>query len=93
MISFQWNAPPELPEVRNGGTWVVVQMQPVGAKHTHVTVTHWGGKTGGEWEQAYGHFQQDWGELMKRLERRFTSGPIDWTKETMMYQKKGAGKS
>src|SRR6266404_8316275 len=21
MISFQWNAPPEMPEVRNGGTW------------------------------------------------------------------------
>ena len=27
MISFQWNAPPEYPEVRNGGTWVVVQMR------------------------------------------------------------------
>lgn len=27
-----------------------------------------------------------WGELMKRLERRFTDGPIDWSKEHMMYQ-------
>ena len=28
MISFQWNAPTEYPEVRTGGTWVVVQMRP-----------------------------------------------------------------
>src|SRR5579884_2596281 len=25
MISFQWNAPPQFPAVRNGGTWVVVE--------------------------------------------------------------------
>lgn len=38
MISFQWNAPTEYPEVRNGGTWVVVQMRPEGPNRTHVTV-------------------------------------------------------
>jgi uncharacterized protein YndB with AHSA1/START domain len=30
MISIQWNAPPEYPDVRNRGTWVVVQMRPEG---------------------------------------------------------------
>jgi len=30
MISFQWNAPPDLPAVRDGGTWVVVGLS--GAK-------------------------------------------------------------
>lgn len=29
MISFQCNAPPEMPEVRDGGPWIVVQSQPV----------------------------------------------------------------
>ncbi|HUL33842.1 MAG TPA: SRPBCC domain-containing protein [Candidatus Eisenbacteria bacterium] len=86
MISFQWNAPPEMPEVRNGGTWVVVEMRPEGTDRTHVTVTHLGWKQGLEWDQAYVHFQQGWSELMQRLERRFTDGPIDWNKEPMMYQ-------
>jgi uncharacterized protein YndB with AHSA1/START domain len=87
MISFQWNAPPEMPEVRNGGTWVVVQMRPEGKDRTRVTLTQHGWKEGVEWDQAYAHFVLGWGDLMKRLERRFTDGPIDWNKERMMYQK------
>jgi uncharacterized protein YndB with AHSA1/START domain len=87
MISFQWNAPTEYPEVRNGGTWVVVQMRPDGADRTHVTVTHYGWKEGHEWDQAYAHFERGWGDLISRLERRFTDGPIDWDKERMMYKR------
>ncbi len=91
MISFQWNAPPELPEVRNGGTWVVVAMEPVDAYRTHVTINHLGWKTGPQWDQAYVHFQHGWRDLMSRLEKRFTDGPIDWTAQPMMYQEaKGA---
>jgi uncharacterized protein YndB with AHSA1/START domain len=86
MISFQWNAPPEMPEVRNGGTWVVVQMRPEGTDRTRVTVTHYGWKDGAEWDRAFVHFTRGWGGLMTRLERRFTDGPIDWNKERMMYQ-------
>lgn len=86
MISFQWNAPPEYPDVRNGGTWVVVQMRPEGPNWTLVTVTHYGWKNGPQWDRAFAHFVLGWGGLMKRLERRFTDGPIDWTKERMMYQ-------
>lgn len=86
MISFQWNAPTEYPEVRKGGTWVVVQMRPEGPNRTHVTLTHLGWRDGPEWDQAFAHFVRGWGELMKRLERRFTDGPIDWSKERMMYQ-------
>jgi uncharacterized protein YndB with AHSA1/START domain len=86
MISFQWNAPTEYPEVRNGGTWVVVEMRPEGTDRTHVTVTHYGWKDGAEWDKAYSHFVHGWGDLINRLERRFTDGPIDWNKEQMMYQ-------
>jgi uncharacterized protein YndB with AHSA1/START domain len=86
MISFQWNAPPEMPEVRNGGTWVVVEMHPLDAYQTHVTITHLGWKDGPEWERAYVHFQRGWSELMSRLEKRFTDGPINWSAQTMMYQ-------
>jgi pimeloyl-ACP methyl ester carboxylesterase/uncharacterized protein YndB with AHSA1/START domain len=86
MISFQWNAPTQYPEVRNGGTWVVVQFHPEGPARTRVTITHLGWKHGEQWDEAYDHFVQGWSELMKRLERRCTEGPIDWNKERMMYQ-------
>jgi uncharacterized protein YndB with AHSA1/START domain len=86
MISFQWNAPTEYPQVRNGGTWVVVQMRPEGTDRTHVSVTHYGWRDGAEWDQAHAHFVRGWCDLMKRLERRFTDGPIDWKTEPMMYQ-------
>jgi len=93
MISFQWNAPPEFPQVRNGGTWVVVEIHPVDAYRTHVTIAHLGWKDGLEWDQAYTHFQRGWSELLRRLEKRFTDGPIDWNRERMMYQEsKPAGK-
>ena len=81
MISFQWNAPPEMPVVRNGGTWIVVQFQPVGADQTHVTVTHWGWKEGGEWDVAYPHMVRGWGDLIERFKLRFAQGPIDWAQE------------
>jgi uncharacterized protein YndB with AHSA1/START domain len=86
LLSFQWNAPPEFPHVRDGGTWVVVEMRPEGFDRTRVTVTHLGWKEGPEWDAAFAHFTQGWGELMKRLKRRFDEGPIDWRKERMMYQ-------
>ncbi len=92
MISFQWNAPPDMPVVRNGGTWVVIQLRPLDAYTTHVTITHLGWKDGPEWDQAYAHFQQGWSELMTRLEKRFTDGPVDWTRQPMMYQRSGARK-
>jgi uncharacterized protein YndB with AHSA1/START domain len=86
MISFQWNAPTEYLEVRNGGTWVVVSMRPEGGGRTHVIVNHLGWKRGPEWDSAYVHFTRGWGDLIKRLQKRFTEGPIDWNKERMMYQ-------
>lgn len=93
MISFQWNAPPQMPEVRNGGTWVVVEMHPVDAYTSRVTITHLGWKDGPEWDRAYAHFERGWSELLSRLEKRFNDGPIDWGAQPMMYKEaKAVGK-
>lgn len=64
-ISFQWNARPEMPEVRNGGTRVVVEMHPIDPYSTHVTITHLGWKNGSEWDQAYVHFQHGGNEFVE----------------------------
>jgi len=86
MLSFQWNAPPNMPQVRNAGMWVVVRIRPDGARRSHVQVTHLGWKDGAEWDLAYAHFQRGWTDLLDRLQRRFASGPIDWAREPMMWQ-------
>lgn len=80
MISFQWNAPPDFPEVRNNPAWVVVQMFPMDPDRVRVKLTHLGWKDGPEWDKAFEYFSRAWGFVMSNLERRFSQGPIDWAK-------------
>lgn len=80
MISFQWNAPPDFPEVRANPIWVVVQLSSVDSEHVRIKLTHLGWKKGTEWEKAFEYFSRAWGFVMSNLERRFAQGPIDWTK-------------
>lgn len=79
MLSFTWNAPPELLSVRGQMTHVVIRLYPLGEKSTQVTLQHdgWGG--GGEWDQAYEYFARAWLKIvLPRLKYRFTVGPLDW---------------
>ena len=78
MLSFTWNAPPSLPEVRGQRTHVVIRFFQE-ASGTRVTLVQDGWGTGGEWEKAYEYFQRAWNEIvLPRLRYRFDHGPIDW---------------
>jgi uncharacterized protein YndB with AHSA1/START domain len=79
MLSFDWNAPPSLPEVRGQRTFVVVRLEPVGERQTRVTLHHAGWGDGGEWDKAYAYFDRAWGNVLGNLRKRFESGPVDWT--------------
>jgi uncharacterized protein YndB with AHSA1/START domain len=79
MLSFDWNAPPHLPEARAQRTFVVVRLLPAGAGHTRVTLHHTGWGDGGDWDKAYAYFDRAWGFVLGNLKKRFESGPIDWT--------------
>jgi len=79
MLSFDWNAPPSLPEVRAQRTFVVVRLAPVDARSTRVTLHHTGWGVGGQWEQAYAYFDRAWGTVLGNLQKSFESGPVDWT--------------
>ena len=79
MLSFDWNAPPHLPQVREQRTFVVVRIQPVSEKETRVTLHHTGWGDGGEWDKAYAYFDRAWGNVLGSLKKRFDSGPVDWT--------------
>jgi uncharacterized protein YndB with AHSA1/START domain len=79
MLSFEWNAPPQFPEVRGGPrTWVVVQFSVCDQERVSVRLTHLGWRDGAEWEKVYQYFQSAWDIVLGRLEYRYSSGVIDW---------------
>ena len=79
MLSFDWNAPPSLPEARQQRTFVVVRLFDVDSKSTRVTLHHTGWGDGGEWDKTYAYFDSAWGYVLGNLKKRHESGPVDWT--------------
>ena len=71
MVSFTWNAPPELARTRTQFTWVVVHFEDV-AGGTRVTLDHLGWPMSGlagdpQWEETFTYFERAWDGVMKRL--------------------------
>ena len=79
MLSFDWNAPPSLPEARQQRTFVVVRFEPVGDRQTRVSIHHTGRGDGRQWDQAYGYFDKAWSRVLVNLQQRFDKGPQDWS--------------
>lgn len=79
MLSFDWNAPPHLPEARAQRTLVVLRFEPVSDRLTRLSLHHTGWGDGGEWDKAYHYFDAAWGNVLANLKKRFDSGPIDWS--------------
>jgi uncharacterized protein YndB with AHSA1/START domain len=79
MLSFTWNAPPNLPEVRGEMTHVALYFESDTPEITLVSLTHDGWGEGGQWDQAFDYFTRAWGEIvLPRLKYRFEKGPIQW---------------
>ncbi len=79
MLSFTWNAPAHLPNVRPHRTHVVVRLVPQGDRQVRVTLRHDGWGEGDEWDQAFDYFTIAWKKVvLPRLKHRLDQGPIDW---------------
>ena len=78
MLSFDWNAPPSLPEARTQRTFVIVRFAPVSDTSTRVSLHHTGWGEGGEWDKTYTYFDRAWTGVLGNLKQRFESGPRDW---------------
>ena len=78
MLSFNWNAPPSLPEARKQRTMVIVRFISRGDAITDVTLHHVGWGDGGEWDKAFDYFSKSWPNVLKNLQKRFDTGPVDW---------------
>ncbi|MFH1312320.1 MAG: SRPBCC domain-containing protein [Candidatus Eisenbacteria bacterium] len=79
MLSFTWNAPPHLANVRKQWTHVVIRLEAAGAGRTRVRMIHDGWGEGEEWDQAFEYFTRAWKQMvLPRLRYRFSTGPVDW---------------
>jgi hypothetical protein len=79
MLSFTWNAPPSLPVARANRTVVILRFEPIDDKQTRLTLHHVGWGDGGEWDKAFDYFSKAWPNVLGNLQKRFATGPLDWT--------------
>lgn len=63
MLSFEWNAPPTFPEIRQERSRVVVLFEPAEGG-TKVELTHLGFGRGEQWDQVYAYFTKAWPRVM-----------------------------
>ena len=70
MLSFDWNAPPSLPEVRAQRALVVLRFAALDEECTRITLHPVGWGDGGQWDQAYACFDRAWGHVLANLARR-----------------------
>jgi uncharacterized protein YndB with AHSA1/START domain len=73
-------APEQFPIVRQERTQAAFELEMVTPTQTRVTLLQTGWKEGAEWDQAYDYLAAGNATLLAQLQRRFRSGPIDWTK-------------
>lgn len=79
LLSFTWNAPPQLPQARAQRTVVILRFAAAG-DNTELTLTHLGWGTSGEWPRARAYFEKAWPNVLKNLQTRFETGqPYDWS--------------
>lgn len=79
MLSFTWNAPLHMPEIRKQWTHVAVRLSVVEPDKTRVSLTHDGWGEGAKWDEAFDYFSRAWKDVvLPRLRHRFMTGPVDW---------------
>lgn len=66
MLSFEWNAPPELPNARRQRTVVVMLFDEETPGETTIDFTHYGFGVGEEWDKTYDYFDRAWEFVLNR---------------------------
>jgi uncharacterized protein YndB with AHSA1/START domain len=79
MLSFTWNSPPSLPDVRGQLTHVTLYFKSLEENTTQLNLIHDGWGEGGQWDEAFDYFSKAWGDVvLPRLQYCFEHGPVDW---------------
>jgi len=71
MLSFSWNAPPELAEARDSGyyTWVVVNFVELSEGESRLELFHLGWPEGKIWEEVFDYFDNAWDSVLDWLNK------------------------
>lgn len=74
MLSFSWNAPPTIPEIRTHShkTWVVVQFEAINENQTVITLDHLGWLDGEKWDETIDYFENAWNIVLSSLGKSFS---------------------
>jgi uncharacterized protein YndB with AHSA1/START domain/uncharacterized protein YciI len=64
MLSFEWNAPPKLPEARRQRTVVVILFDEKEPGQTTIDFNHFGFGVGAEWDKTYDYFDKAWSSVL-----------------------------
>jgi len=79
MLSVTWNAPPDIPTIRNQRTHVTIRFESVSATQTLINLRHDGWGLSADWQTARRYFRRAWGKVViPRLKQCFMTGPINW---------------
>jgi hypothetical protein len=79
MISFSWNAPPSIPEIRSQRTFVNIHFSTISETKTRILFRNVGYGQGGEWKKALRYFEGAWGNVvLPRFRYYLENGRYDW---------------
>ncbi|HEQ98135.1 MAG TPA: hypothetical protein ENO22_02195 [candidate division Zixibacteria bacterium] len=78
MLSFSWNAPPSLGEMRDRKTHAVLFFEPLDSARVKVSFDHYGWGEGERWDEVYEYFDRAWTYVFGNFEKRFKEGPLKW---------------
>lgn len=73
MLTVTWALPPYMQEVRPHLTPLTIEILPVDAASTRVMITHSGWGEGGEWDEAFAYFQDNWPQVLALMAEALTT--------------------
>ncbi len=78
-LAFDFLAPPQFPNVRRLRSRVDLEFEEVQRGGVvRVSLVHSGFQEGEEWDEYFEFSSWSWDLALRRLQHRFTSGPINW---------------
>ncbi len=80
MLSFEWNAPPSLGEMRELHHYVVIQFEQVTADSVTIKFSELGFGSGEGWDSVYKYFDDAWGRVLAIFEKRMKDGSAELNK-------------
>ena len=79
MLSFTWNAPPSIPDIRGQRTLVIITFSANGPENTDIYFRNVGYGRGESWRRSFDYFTRAWGEIvLPRFRYVLERGTFDW---------------